>query len=436
MRAAIVKAALFTPTSRGRWGLGVYLRGEPGAAKTSYLIQVAEEWGLDVEVLSPGERGEGAFGVVPVPERRSRDVDVPHRDELRTESQEYLVLTYPAPEWAERFLSPGARGLVVVDELPEAPHHVRPALLGLLADRRVGGVTLGPGVRVVAAGNDPDEVQSGYDLPAHVANRVGHLEWDPPSVAEHEAYMTGAAGLQGPTHDAAAEEARVSAAWPEAYAWAVQLEVGFLRARPALKNLLPGGAAARAFAEARGPDNKLVRPKCKLRPRGPWASDRSWEHATRALASARVHGLSLADREAFVAAFVSEPVMEEWFGWQARADLPDPADVLDGRVAFSHDPARVDRTSAVFSGCVALVSDVRSARRVERVRALWELVAAHGRGGRDLDLGWLAWERLVAGCRDPKREDGVRVTHPTDLDLAKLYKGLAGVVGHGAGGAR
>jgi MoxR-like ATPase len=425
VKDAIVKAALFTPTSRARWGLAVYLRGEPGAAKTSFLVEVGEAWGLDVEVLSPGERGEGAFGVVPVPERRSLGARA-----------ERTVLTYPAPEWAERFLAPGARGLVVVDELPEAPHHVRPALLGLLADRRVGGVTLGPGVRVVAAGNDPDEVQSGYDLPAHVANRVGHVAWDPPTVAEHEAYMSRGFGPPPPVRDAGEEERRVLAAWPDAYAWAVQLESGFLRARPSLKNLLPGGAAAQAFEQERGPDNKPVRPKCKLRPSGPWPSDRSWEHATRSLASARVHGLSLVDREEFVGAFVSEPVAGEWFTWVERADLPDPAGVLDGRVAFVHDPARVDRTSAVFAGCVALVSDVRSDRRKERVRALWELIAEHGRRGRDLDLGWVAWERLVAGCRDPDRTDGVMVTHPTGLDLARLYKGLAGVVGHGAGGAR
>jgi len=41
--------------------------GAPGIGKSQRVKALATSLGWDCEVLSPGERGEGAFGVVPVP---------------------------------------------------------------------------------------------------------------------------------------------------------------------------------------------------------------------------------------------------------------------------------------------------------------------------------------------------------------------------------
>ena len=62
----IFKTALFTPTARG-WGLPLLCEAEPGTAKTSVGTQQAKRFGMPCEILSPGERGEAAFGVVPIP---------------------------------------------------------------------------------------------------------------------------------------------------------------------------------------------------------------------------------------------------------------------------------------------------------------------------------------------------------------------------------
>ncbi|MFH2126135.1 MAG: hypothetical protein ABIK12_06435, partial [Pseudomonadota bacterium] len=260
MIGQLLHAALFTPTRRG-WGLPVLCWGEPGVGKSDMIEQLGARAGLPTECLAPGERGEGAFGVVPVP---AGDGDA-------------MVLRYPAPEWTTRMQ---AGGLVFVDELTTAPPALQPPLLGLCLARRIGGAQLGPRVRVLAAANEVDDAAGGYDLGAALLNRFCHLAWQTPTVEQHIGYMAQAStGDTVEPLDAIQEEARVLAGWPAAYAQACGLEAGYLRRFPQAKNTKPKpGSTDRA-----------------------WPSDRTWEMAVRAWATARVHGLDDAQRFDLVA---------------------------------------------------------------------------------------------------------------------------------------
>ncbi len=365
MKDSILTAALFTPISGGRWGLPILAWGSPGVGKSAIIEALAARWGMACEVLSPGERGEGAFGVVPVPDTNG-------------------VLRYPRPEWTCAFDGDVA-GVVFVDEMTTAAPALQAPLLGLLLARRIGGHTLPSRVRVIGAANPPEQAAGGFDLAAPVANRVGHISWGEPSVEEHTRYMLGSTE-ESTVGDASAEEARVLAAWPTAWARAVGLETAFLARRPALKNKCP---------EAGSPTASRA-----------WPSDRSWEAATRALASAAVHGLSGEDTEEFVAAFIGEAAASEWFAWITEQDLPDPVAILDGHATFAHNPARLDRTVAVLNACVATVAPKVAVRRQERANALWGLLevlsGAKGTGPKvDLDVFVPACAGLVdAGLVD------------------------------------
>lgn len=235
-----------------------------------------------------------------------------------------------------------------------APPALQPALLGAIQERRIGGHTFGPRVRMIGAANPVGHAAGGWDLAAPVANRLGHIDWPSPEVDEWGAWMMGGAedviGM-----DSSAEERRVMAAWPEAFAKATGLATAFVRRRPELLHKMPADGS---------PEQSRA-----------WPSPRSWEYATRARAAAEIHSLSPVETDEFVTAFIGAGPAGEWGQWIDEADLPEPALVLDGKQKFEHNPERLDRTMAVLSSCAALVAPAKAAKRKDRSKALWGILA-------------------------------------------------------------
>lgn len=389
----IIKASLFTPISGGRWGLPLLFWGEPGIGKTSLLEEVCGDYGLPCETLSPSERGEGAFGVVPVPGHdeaglaaamelvkklgsKANDADLAADSLMRLAPVN--TLHYPRPDWCGKFDLTG-RGVVFVDELTSVPPALSAPLMGLVLARRVGGFTLPKGVRAIGAANPPAQAANGYDLPAPLANRFGHVEWPKPSVNDHSAYMLRGEDFLGERSVAAdaaeKEEQRVLLNWSEAYAREVGYEVSFLHRFPNHKNRMP-----------KDDDPKVGRA---------WPSDRSWEAATRAAASSDVHGLDGTAKETFISAFIGQGVASEWFTFREQADMPDAARVLDGLDKWKHEPKRMDRTLCLFSACAALVTPEKAEKRNDRKEAFWGLLADYVKSGKDQDVCVMACRALV-----------------------------------------
>lgn len=338
---SILKASIFTPGRRG-WGLPILFWGAPGIGKSDMIEDLGRHFGMHVEVLSPGERGEGAFGVTPVP---------------RTAGEE-LVITYPKPDWADAFDDSDNCGIVFVDEITTAPPALQAALLGLVQARRIGSHYLGKRIRVVGACNPVNQAAGGWDLAPPVANRFGHVDWSKPSAEKWSAWLLDSDPTQSrkiTATNAALEEKRVLGAWSVPFAKAKGLISTFIQRRPELLHQMPNAN-----------DPNMSRS---------WPSHRTWEMATLALTSSEVHALSDEERDLFVASFIGNGAMTELVAFQAANDLPNPADVLDGKTPWEHDPERLDRSMAVFSSCAALVtSDEKSKPDSPRVRALWELM--------------------------------------------------------------
>lgn len=338
----IIKAALFTPmghTVAGeRWGLNLLFTAQPGTGKSSIIRASVEAAGLSYEMLSPGMRGEGAFGVVPVPEKVG----------------DATMLTYPPPEWVARL---GKRGVVFLDEINTAPPALQPPLLGLVLDGVIGASTLPPGVRRMAAMNATEDAAGGWDLPPALANRFGHLPWEAPSVEHWTDWLLGG-DEDAPNKSIVAaekEEARVLANWTLPWSRARGTVAGFIRRRPELLHKQPGLG-----------DPNLSKA---------WPSRRSWEFATRAMASAELHGLSDVDSEEFISAFIGVAAAAELSQYVREADLPDPEELLDGKVKWEHNPRRLDLTMAVLGACASLVQNKDAPKRKERAGALWTIMA-------------------------------------------------------------
>lgn len=314
-RSKMIHAALFTPTSNG-WGLPLLFWASPGCGKSAILEALSDKVGLPLEVLSPGERGEGAFGVTPVP------------------SADGLVMTYPPPEWVKGMKD---GGIVFLDELSTAPPALQPPILGLALSKRIGGAYLGERVRIIAAANPTEEAAGGWDLAPPLANRFGHLDWLMPDAEEWSDWLLG--GIDDETVepiDAIAEEARVMAAWDEPWAETRGLIAAFIRARPELLHKQPPMA---------DPNSSRA-----------WPSHRTWEMAARAYTAAAVHGMSDRDRDEFVGSFIGMGAVSELVAFAKKNDLPKPLDVLEGRVVFEHSNKRMDRTFAVMSSCSTYVT--------------------------------------------------------------------------------
>lgn len=148
--------------------------GAPGIGKTMLVRQGAE--GLSKQLQAP----------VPVVELHlasMSEVDV--RGFLVPVGQESLF-TSP-PFWREVQRSP--RGILFLDEFPQAPHEVQKAVAPLLLDRCVGEYKLPDGWGVVVAGNRLSDNAGANSLLSHVLNRMAYVEVEP----EPEAWIAWAA---------------------------------------------------------------------------------------------------------------------------------------------------------------------------------------------------------------------------------------------------
>jgi MoxR-like ATPase len=351
--------------------LPALLWGDFGTGKTSCTLAMADALGWDVELLRPGERGEGALGVVPVPR------------------QDGTVLHYPLPDWAARLRDSDRPGLVFLDEISSTAPALQPAIMGLALDGMIAGQRLPARVRRVAAANPTDQAGGGWDLAPALANRFVHLDWPSPSAGEWCAWLMGGNESALPVRldlDAWARE------WPAAKA----LGAAYIRAHPGSLHEDPAKATGRTPPA--------------------FATPRTWESALRLLASCRA-----ADRDDLypqLAQGCLGPTWEAWAVWLREMDLPDPEKVLQDPTLFSHDPRRPDRTFATLLAVAeaALATNngkpLTAAQRGERWNLAFPVVqrALDQKAGKDIALlpVRVLCQRQEAGGRRPK------VT-PTDL---------------------
>jgi hypothetical protein len=246
----------------------------------------------------------------------------------------------------------GAGGTLVHNCAPPA---LQPPLLGLIQERMIGGQPLASGVRVLATANPTDQAAGGWDLAMPVANRLGHINWEAPTAEEWTNWLLGGGeSAAAAPIDPAAEEARVLAAWGTPWATARGLVAGFVKRKSDLLLKVP---------EANSPAASQA-----------WPSPRSWEAATRAFAASKIHGLSAGDRDTLVAAFVGDGPAGEFLTYATNMDLPDPAEILDGKAKWKHNPHRLDISDAVLSSCTALVTGDAGASQKVRAAKMWALL--------------------------------------------------------------
>lgn len=366
----IATTAWFTPMPNG-WGVPILWTGPAGSAKTGHHYGWARKFSSPFLHLSPGQKGEGYFGVVPVPV---------------ADALGEVTLTFPTNRAVKQMVQLG-RGLILLDELRAAPQIVGPALLGILQERQFGDEELPPGVRVFAASNSAKESVNGRKLSAPAANRVCHIAWEDPSPSEMLAHALRSAG-QDPflakrpidfSDYAAHEEVerRILEARAEGMAKAMSEVFAFTER---VKN--PRGDSIIRDQPAPGSEASD----------GPWASPRSWYgvgeilFAYRTLLSLGVieperapdGSILTQESDSRVLRTMVEGMVGAGNGgafllWLDEQDIPDYAQWLDGKVTveFRHG-IRDDRTFTIMQGAAAHIVALKDAAvKASRAKRFW-----------------------------------------------------------------
>jgi hypothetical protein len=339
----IIRAMMFTPGMNNAWGIPVLFESEPGEGKTSIVMDLQKD-GLLVLVVLGSVRDPSDIGGLPI------EIDgVVHR----------------CPDaWVAKCMA-AKRVVVFFDEFNTAAPATMNAILRVINERAVGDDVLPPTVRFIAAQNPVEQTAQGYDLAPPMANRFLHLDWQAPSTPDWTCWLMGMddsnfgeakAAVKVETKVAERIEAEVLAAWPEALSQASALVASFITKRPELLHKMP----------------KIDDPRSSKA----WPSRRTWEMATRVLAGASIHGLDESTTNMLLSGCVGTDAIAEFATWRAEQDLPDAAEVLDGKVSFGHDPKRLDRTAAVLNACASLVADKGCTNRKARAAMMWRMLGA------------------------------------------------------------
>ena len=134
----------------------MFIWGQPGVGKSSVLKSIAEEDGLELSDLR--------LSLLDPVDLRG----FPYRDgnTMRWAPADML------PQ------DPNSRGILFLDEMNAAPPATQAAAYQLVLDRRIGAYELPPGWTIIAAGNRDGDSGVTYTMPAPLANRFIHEEFE------------------------------------------------------------------------------------------------------------------------------------------------------------------------------------------------------------------------------------------------------------------
>ena len=145
-----------------------FLWGPPGVGKSSVVRQVAESRELRViDIRAPLLDPTDLRGIPAVVDGRA---------------------VWAPPSFLPR--ATDGNGLLFFDELSAAPPLVQASLYQLTLDRRVGEYVLPDGWHIVAAGNRTSDASIAFRMPAALANRFVHLDFE----VDYEDWRTWAIG--------------------------------------------------------------------------------------------------------------------------------------------------------------------------------------------------------------------------------------------------
>jgi hypothetical protein len=342
--------ALQTPSPKGHLGIPALLWGAPGEGKSSFVESLRRD-DFPVVTLIASIHDPTDFSGLPV----------------HLNGQ----VRFAPPEWTFAFDETG-QGILFLDELTTAPPSVQAALLRVILERKVGFRPLPKGVRVVAAANPPDQVVGGWELSPPLRNRFVHIRWALSGEIYQKALQEGFGQPSLPAID------------PDAHAeaekfWRRMVEV-FLRRHSHLAKTNPS-------------DEEYA-----------FASPRTWDFAIALMASCDLLGKApkpgQKGSEVFlnlVEGCVGKGAAVAFAHFLQTLRLPDPDEVLDGKITLDLKSFRDDELYAFFSAlAAALVRRQTQPNFVDAMLVFLELTEQVSNDGR-IDTIFVSLQQVAKG---------------------------------------
>jgi hypothetical protein len=156
----LAKTIIKETINAGENSVPPFLHGPPGVGKSSVVAEACVELGVQFIDLR----------LVQLDPVDLRGLPYTHPDENGS-----LSAGFAPPDWLPR----EGRGVLFLDELPQAQPLVMNAVSELVLDRRIGDYRLPPGWVIVAAGNRRTDRAATQEIPSHLKNRFFHIEVEP-----------------------------------------------------------------------------------------------------------------------------------------------------------------------------------------------------------------------------------------------------------------
>jgi hypothetical protein len=241
--------------------------------------------------------------------------------------------------------------VLFIDELTTCPPAVQAAMLGVIAENRVGDAILPDTVWKLAACNPPDCAANGSELEPPLANRLCHLTWET-DVEAWQRGMSNALGFPQPSF------APLPADWEKHVGRNTALIGAFHKHRPGLLEAYP---------------------KDRAKTSGPWPSIRSWTNGAVCAAALEAIDAEPLLRYRAIAGCVGEEASLEYQTWESQLDLPDPEAWLykataarTGGSPLALDvPPRCDQVMAVLGALVDRVKNYDTGTNGKPTEARW-----------------------------------------------------------------
>lgn len=345
----LFKILMFTPGLNNRWGIPLLYEDDPGVGKTSIIRSWSYEFGLGFYDMIAMLYQPPDFGGYPVP--------------VTDDAGRMRINSVPL----SIFMDLPDNCVLMFDELSLVPPAVQKALMRVVLEGRVGDHVLPKGVRIVAAQNDPRDC-AGHPLLAPLANRFSHHQF--PRVPSYS--TAGASWCEWLLSPTAFEEPQPSTVCTELEQ---QVQKGWVN----------------AFAKARGAVVEFIRNRGDLLDVKPehqdptaskaWPSRRTWEMATRVMATAEILGANPIEEHMLVASLIGDSASKEFAEFRAKLDLPNPVDLLDEKISWNFNEKRPDIAYAVLNAMRAILEPKDCENRLARCTAFFRIIDAVREGG-------------------------------------------------------